>query len=405
MVNTTLNIDDPDHESAIHPLWRQAFRPFFLFATVFSVLCILVWILFLNGKMSFTPLGGAIFWHGHEMLFGFVGGIIVGFLLTAVQNWTGLRATHGTPLLCLFLVWLVSRILMFIPITSMPIITVVFDVGFYLFATILMANLIFKTKNYRNFFFIPVLLLIATGNFTSHLAHLSNQAQYALWGLKATTFLVALLMIIISGRVIPMFTANGTNTEKSKPIVWIEYTVIIVQIIIVALYLTNIVGSINPNITGAIFLMGSVFQSIRMLNWKPWVTIYHPLVWSLHLAYSFIPLSMGLFAIHYFTDGISFSAGLHSLTAGAMGTLILAMISRVSLGHSGRSLTLHPCMKYAFYAISLAGFIRIIYSICDNSTVATGLTLAGILWILAYSCFILIYTPILITARADGRPG
>jgi uncharacterized protein involved in response to NO len=400
-----LNITDLNEEQKIAPIWRQAFRPFFLFACIFSILSIGAWALVQAGELYFMPYGGVTFWHAHEMLFGFVAAIIVGFLLTAVQSWTGLRATNGKPLMVLFSLWLLARIFMLLDVFSLHWITAVFDMSFLLLAAFFMAQLVLKVKQYRNLIFVPILLLLATANLFTHLSVMTGEIHFYTQGIYSTVMIITLIMTVVAGRVFPMFTANGTQTKKVDNLAWLEKSVISLTAIVMLIHLFGLQQMISSKLMALLFVICSAAHSIRAIRWRPQVTFKTPLVWSLHLAYWFIPISFLLFALHYAGVNISTSNALHGLTAGAMSSLILAMIARISLGHSGRPLTPHWVMKYAFGLIVIAGSIRLIAPHIQTYFSFNLNVLSAVLWAIAFSIYVVVYVPILLTARPDGRSG
>jgi len=399
------NILDLKKENKTPAVWRQAFRPFFLAGTLFSILSLTTWVMVLSGKLDFQPYGNITFWHAHEMLFGFVGAIIVGFLLTAVQNWTGLRATNGKPLAGLFTIWLVARLLMVAGLESYQWLLASIDLSFFLGAGLLMAQLVVKAGNYRNLFFVPILTLLALANLLTHLSIILHRPHYFTWGVYAAIMLVTLLMVVVSGRVMPMFTANGTGTKKTEPLPWLEKAVLLSTGLSALLFITNSTSSLPNNILVALFVTAALANAYRALRWRPQIIWQTPLVWSLHLAYWFIPLGFSLLAMHFAGFEISLSTAIHSLTAGAMGSLILAMISRVSLGHTGRPLNVHKCIPYAFALIAMAGFSRILVGFSPSILGGNGYILSAACWVLAYSAYLIVYFRILTTPKPDGRPG
>ncbi|PKG96219.1 NnrS family protein [Paraglaciecola sp. MB-3u-78] len=400
-----MNISEPNKEQKIVPLWRQAFRPFFLFACLFSIFSMVTWALVQAGELYFMPYGGVTFWHAHEMLFGFVAAIIVGFLLTAVQSWTGLRATHGKPLIILFTLWLLARVCMLLDIFSMQWITALIDISFLLLAAFFMAKLVLKVKQYRNLIFVPILLLLATANLFTHLSVMTGEIHFYTQGIYSTVMIITLIMTVVAGRVFPMFTANGTQTKKVDNLAWLEKSVISVTAIALLIHFFGLQQIISSKLTVLLFIFCSLGHSIRAIRWRPQVTFNTPLVWSLHLAYWFIPISFLLFALHYAGLNISTSNALHGLTAGAMSSLILAMIARISLGHSGRPLTPHWLMKYAFSLIILAGGIRLLSPYIQLYFNFNLHVVSACLWALAFGIYVVVYAPSLTTPRPDGKPG
>ena len=400
-----MNITDLESELSMPALWRQAYRPFFLFASLIAIAAMGVWALILAGKVNLNPYGGVIFWHSHEMLFGFVAAIIVGFLLTAVQNWTGLRATHGWPLIGLFTTWLAARVLLVIAPQEWAYLAAALDLTFLPLAAFLLARLVCKVKQYRNLIFVPVLLLLATCNALTHLSVLLGVPHLLQWGSYGAVMLITLIMTIVAGRVMPMFTANGTGTKKVEQLLWLERLVNGSTILIVALYVTNLVTILpGPGLT-LIFAVAAWAHAVRIVRWRTWVTFGTPLLWSLHLAYWFIPVSLMLFALHFAGYNINPSSALHGLTAGAMSSLILAMLARISLGHSGRPLQPHWLLSYAFGLVLLAGVSRFAAGTVSVNWPISLYSLSTLLWTSAYAIYLLVYLPILTTPRPDGRPG
>lgn len=386
-------------------IWQQAFRPFFLAGNLFSVAAISVWIGILNGTLAFSPYGNPVFWHGHEMLFGFVGAIVAGFLMTAVQTWTGLRAIHGKPLIAVFLLWLLARLLMTMQWRGIEWVVLLVDVSFFPAVGVFVAMLVIKAKNYRNLVFIPVLGLMACANLLTHLSIILERPEFFAWGMHAAIVLATLLVVVVGGRVIPLFTANGTRTPQVQVLLWLERTVMISVWLIAFLYISNGSTLLPRYLLAAIFTLAAVSNAFRALRWFTPVIFSNALVWSLHLAYWFIPVSFSLFALHFAGYSISATTALHGLTAGAMASLILAMTARVSLGHSGRPLVVHRSLKYAFALIVIAGITRLVFGLYPGLLPAYALIISGALWVIAYSIYSLTYFRILTTPRADGKPG
>jgi uncharacterized protein involved in response to NO len=405
-----LNISEPNKAPQVisfsqRAIWQQAFRPFFLFACIFSILSMGAWAWVQAGELYFMPYGGVTFWHAHEMLFGFVAAIIVGFLLTAVQSWTGLRATHGKPLIALFTLWLLARLFMLINVFAFKWFTALLDISFLLLAAFFMARLVLKVKQYRNLIFVPILLLLATANLFTHLSVMTGEMHFYTQGIYSTVMIITLMMTVVAGRVFPMFTANGTKTKKVENLAWLEKGVIGLTAMLVLIHFTETQHVLSNKLMVLLFTLSTLAHSVRAIRWRPQVTFKTPLVWSLHLAYWFIPTSFMLFALHYAGFNITTSNALHGLTAGAMSSLILAMIARISLGHSGRPLTPHWIMKYAFSIIVFAGSIRLFSAHIQGYFSFNLHVLSAVLWALAFGIYVVVYARILSSPRPDGKPG
>ncbi|RUO43084.1 NnrS family protein [Aliidiomarina taiwanensis] len=392
-------------EDALAPLLRQAFRPMFLFGALFSVLAMALWGLVLSGAVSLNPYANVVFWHQHEMLFGFVAAIIVGFLLTAVQNWTGVRATHGYPLLWLTLIWLAGRLLMLFGGSVPAVLVAVVDLAFLPTAALFFAAILLKAGKLKNMFFVPVLLLLAVCNLLMHLGVLLNQFHFISHGSTNAVWLITLIMAVVSGRVLPMFTANGTQTPRVQPVAWLDKLALGSLWLIFALHFFLLVQYIPSAVMSALFAVAALATLVRLVRVRFWVTLKVPLVWSLHVAVAFIPIGLALFALRYAGMNISASTAIHALTAGAMGIMILSMMARVSLGHSGRPLQPKRLMTLAFMLIIVAASVRVITGGWFPVSALGWYSWAIAAWVLAYGFYIVIYFPILTTPRADGRPG
>lgn len=384
---------------------QQAFRPFFLGGALFAMLAIALWSLALNGVVQFEPYVNLLFWHQHEMLFGFVSAIVVGFLLTAVQNWTGIRATHGLSLGLLFSLWLLARVLMLIGGDLPPFVVMAPDLLFLPAAALLLGRIVVEANNTRNLFFVPLLLLLAIANLIMHLGALYQLSDWTSGATMVATLSFTLVMSIVSGRVLPMFTANGTRTSRVQPIRWLDRLALGSLWLLVILFILQMPQRLPSLVVSFIFALGAIAASIRLLRWRFWLTRKDPLLWSLHIAVAFIPLGLGLFALRYAGVGVPHSGALHALTAGAMGTMILSMMARISLGHTGRALQVHPLMGWAFAVLTGGAMARVAAGWLLPGSTLVWLNVAAIAWLWAFAAYLVLYLAILLKPRADGKVG
>ncbi len=398
-----LNITDLKEEQKLAPLLRLGFRPLFLLGASFSLIAMVIWLLNLHGILASTPLNGVFWWHSHEMLFGFVPAIVAGFLLTAVQSWTGIPGVKGKKLLMLVLVWIAARILILanppIPFAFIMII----DLLFLPLAGFLLAQPLIKIGQHRNMIFLPVIALMTLMNVFTYLPRLGFSNEFYTQGIHAMVLLTTFLVAFLGGRVIPMFTANGTKTQKVLPIKWLEMSAL-TSIAIIFIFIAAGLTEYNVFL-GVVCFIGAALHLYRNMRWRPWVTLKVPLVWSLHATMLFIPIGLLLLGTHFIFGLISFSAALHSLTVGVMGGMIIAMMSRVSLGHTGRPLQVGSIMILAFVSIVIAAITRSLLIFMLPEFAAQLWLLSGALWCFTFACFIWIYLPILSSPRTDGRPG
>ena len=399
-----LNIDNRSIALSIPPLLRLAFRPLFLGGTVFSAIAIIWWLYFWMNPSDWAPHGGPVWWHGHEMIFGFGAAIVGGFLLTAVATWTGVIGVRGKPLAVLALSWLLGRLLLAFGADLPSWLIVAGDVMYPLLAAIAMAYPVIKVKQWRNLMFVPMLLVLALLNMASHWGVISEQPQLAMQSLHGTIMLFALIIAIVGGRVIAAFTANATGCERAAPIKWLEITSII-SIILMLLIAFYGFANVPSTLLMLVSSVAAIANGWRFLRWGFQHSWSDPLLWSLHLAYAFIPL--GFVALALYSVGLmdNLSAALHSFTVGAIGGMILAMISRVTLGHTGRPLNPHRLVSLAYVFILSAAITRVVLPAWLPEFSQWGIGLAGVLWVGAYGIYIFFYAPMLVTSRADGNPG
>lgn len=400
-----MQITDLQQEQKITPLLRLGFRPFFLSGAIFGVIAIILWLLMYKGAVSFSPLGGGYWWHIHEMVFGFGCAIIAGFLLTAVQNWTGARGAQGKTLLVLFLLWLAGRVFLLVPELLGTTLTSVIDLAFLPAVAYVLGKPIIAIKQYRNLFFVPLLALFTLANLEMHLALFYPETFTITYAGYSGVMLVTFLMSVMAGRVAPMFTANGTKTPKATPLPWLDkVTNGSLAIIMLNLLLQPIVG-FSEFFFGVLLIVAGIFQTMRWLRWRPWITLNVPLLWSIHGAMKFICFGLIVLGVSYLIPDVPSNHVWHLLTVGGMGGLILAMISRVSLGHTGRPLSPPKSMSIAYILISLAAIVRTFgpWGLPEKTTLF--IDISGGFWIIAFAIFILTYAPMLMSPREDGRPG
>jgi len=400
-----MQITDLQKEQKITPLLRLGFRPFFLSGAVFSIIAIILWLLMYKGAVNLLPLGGGYWWHIHEMIFGFGCAIIAGFLLTAVQNWTGVRGAQGSTLLILFLLWLAGRVVVLFPDILGGLLSTIIDLSFLPTVAFVLAKPIVAIKQYRNLFFVPLLLLFTFSNLEMHLAIYYPDTFTITFAAYAGVMLVTFLMSVMAGRVTPMFTANGTKTPKTTPLPWLDKaTNGSLAIAMIYLLFQPLIG-FSEIFFGVILIIAGIFQAMRWLRWRPWITLGVPLLWSIHLSIKFIASGLIILGISYLIAEIPSNHIWHLLTVGGMGGLILAMISRVSLGHTGRPLSPPKAMTFAYVFIMLAALIRSLGPWALPEKTLLFIDISGTFWLFAFGIFVITYGPMLMSARKDGRPG
>jgi uncharacterized protein involved in response to NO len=395
-------------------MFRLAFRPFFLGGALYSIIALALWGVFWITGLDWVPYGGWIWWHAHEMLFGFVVAIIVGFLLTAVQNWTGQESLSSWPLAALFGLWLLARIFLLYPVTAIEALLPWLDLALIPVAAWILGRLVWRARQVHNLVFVAILLLLTVANAQMHWAISSGDGGLARSASQTAMFIIVFVMVIMAGRVIPFFTANGTCTRRVEPNKLIEALSLGTVGLLVLLQISSAIQYLPSWLIASLFLLAAVVHFLRLLRWRPWITYREPLLWSLHLAYLFIVLGLFLCALRYAGLSLELLSGfasqyatiLHSFTLGGMGLLILAMMSRVALGHTGRPLTVSSWVTFGYLCVIAAYLSRVWLPLLLPATNHyLSYLLSIFLWMLGYGLFVIVYLPILSKSRADGRPG
>ncbi|KRP45804.1 uncharacterized protein involved in response to NO [Pseudomonas libanensis] len=386
---------------AIPPLLRLAFRPFFLAGCLFAVLAIALWLAAFGGSIShWTPAGGWLGWHRHELLFGFGLAIIAGFLLTAVQTWTSRPGLSGKPLAALALLWLCARAawLLNAPWSLL----MVLELAFPLAVAFFMGLSLWKVRQKRNYPIVMVLLLLAVADGLALYGVREGHEGWQRQGVLAGIWLVAAMMGLVGGRVIPFFTQRGLGrVEGVAPWPWLDGVLLIGAPLVALLYAAG--PALIPNAwVGLLFAVLAAGHLVRLVRWHDRALWRVPLLWSLHLAYGWLAVACLGMALWHFGVPVNPSLAVHCLTIGAMGGLVLAMIARVSLGHTGRPLEPPSGMTLAFILLNLACLSRVVLIVFLP---LPALWLAGLCWALAFALYAWRYGPMLLRTRVDGHPG
>ena len=379
-------------------LFALGFRPFFLAAGIYAVLLMGLWLAVLQGSLSLSALPPPV-WHSHEMLFGFAVAVIAGFLLTAAQNWTGIPMPSGRPLAALFLLWLAGRLGFLVPGLPAGLVALV-DLSFLPLLALALALPIHRAKQLHNYPFPILLLTLTAANALVHLQALGWTSDSARLGLYLATYVIVAIMVIMGGRVIASFTDNKLGTRARR---WPLIERLVPAVTLVAL----IAALIAPAslVTALLAAIAATVHGIRLAGWytrKYWAV---PLLWMLHLGYAWITLGFALLALSAAGMSTATLSALHAFTAGGVGVLTLGMMARVSLGHTGRLLEPAPVMTLAFVAVNLAALTRVVLPLLFPAAYAPIMTAAGVVWVAAFGVFVVVYAPMLLRPRADGKPG
>lgn len=376
---------------------NYCFRPFFLGAGIWGTLALPFWLLSYSGYLALPNAFEDLLWHQHEMLFGFASAAIAGFMLTTIPNWTGHLPVSGWRLALFVAVWLAGRMAMLsVPLIG-PISATLLDLAFLTTLCIVIAREIISGKNWRN---LPMLLLISlftTGNWLVH-AEILGLTETADLGIRLSTYILAILVAVIGGRIVPSFTRNWLVKQKSD--VRPEPAGLIDKIALGALILFVFTQILIPDhiLPSILALLASGLHLIRLFRWKGWAVFGEPIMWVQHLGYAWLVFALLLTGLSGLTDYIPASAALHALTTGAFGTMILGVMARASFTFTGRTLKATKGITSIFVAITIAALVRIAAPFLPDLYVNL-LWISGFFWMLAYGLFTVLFFPILTGPR------
>jgi len=391
------NPTSAEHTGAsVGQLFAYPFRIFFLSMTVLTVIGVPLWVLEVSGVLNLPLAMPALFWHQHEMLFGFLSAAIAGFLLTAVCVWTQTERTHGLPLMLLWGVWLAGRGLLAFGGSLPDLLVQGINLAFMPLVMIDAGWRVWHARQKRQVMIVVVLGLLWLMQI-GFVTRLDMSFSYG------ALIMAMALISIIGGRITPAFTAGwlrqrGEDASAVKMIPALDMAALFSMILLMASLVTG-----WQTLTAIIAVVAAALMLVRLYNWKGWLARSEPLLWILHLSILWVPVALILLA-GSLVAGWPSNAWSHAAGTGAVGCLILGVIARVSLGHTGRPLVLPKGMVLAFVAIQLAALIRVLTAF-EVIPWHPGIGSSTLLWVVAYGLFLIRYTGVLASPRADGRAG
>ncbi|MBR1208504.1 MULTISPECIES: NnrS family protein [unclassified Bradyrhizobium] len=377
------------------PLFSYGFRPFFLFGVICAGAIVPPWLATFAGDVSLSAAFAPRDWHVHAMLFGYVGAVIAGFLLTAVPNWTGRLPIQGGPHVALFGTWRAGRLAAtFSGIIGWQL-ALAIDAAFLLLLAAAAAREIIAGRKWGNLKPVGIVSLLAATNIAFHVeAHFNGVADYSA---RAGIALVVTLVCVIGGRIVPSFTRNWLSRQKPGrlPVPFGRFDAATIVVGACAMGAWAVVPS-GRAVAGALGIAG-VLHVIRLVRWAGHRTISDRLVLILHVAYAFVPAGFFLAALSAL-DFVAPSAGIHAWTGGAIGSMTIAVMTRASLGRTGQALAASPATQAVYASIIVAALARICAAVDPTYSIPL-LMIAGIAWTGAFLGFALAYTPLLCSAR------
>ena len=377
-------------------LWNLGFRPFYLLASLFSAFSVLLWAAQFSGYLPSAYLQGPV-WHGHEMLFGYTIAVIAGFLLTAVRVWTNQPTPSGVPLMALAALWVCGRVLVLTPLIMTA---AVVNAAFPVAVAVAIGIPLWRSRNVRNYFFVGLLVLVGALIFAVHLALQGRFDLSPHLGLQLALDVVLFIMVVMGGRVIPMFTNNGIPGVNATRHALVEKLALGTVMLLFAADLLQL----PQTAIAMIALISALAHGVRLSFWKPWRTLATPLVWILHAAYAWIVVHLALRGLSAL-DLLAGSYATHVLTVGAIGGLTLGMMTRTARGHTGRPLIADGFELTVFLLIQVAAVVRVFGGIASPGLYMASVQVSALLWAAAFGLYAVRYWPVLTRPRLDGKPG
>jgi len=391
------------HHVNTFALFRLGFRPFFLAAALFSVIAMSIWMGQVVFSIKVLPSGiTPMFWHAHEMVYGYALAVIAGFLPTAIKNWTGIQTIHGRPLQGLLLLWVLARIASLIPGQQALIAGAILDNLFIIFLAVAVTIPIVRAKLWKNMSVISKIYFILAGNIVYYLALLGRVPDGERIGIFIGLYMILSLILVLSRKVMPMFIERGVGYPVTlKNHLWVDISGLF-------LFLTFAVSDIfftRPALTAWLAAALFILHCFRIWGWYTHGIWSKPLLWVLYLAYAWIIFGFGLkFAV--FIAGIPPSLAIHAFTVGGIGMMTLGMMSRISLGHTGRNIMQPPSgVGLMFFMLFLGALLRVVFPLLFAGHYLLWIGISQALWITTFALFLYLYASILIRPRIDGQWG
>lgn len=383
-------------------LANLGFRIFFLSAAIFSIVSIVAWmaIYFYGLELSTTSLS-ITQWHAHEMIYGYSFAVIAGFTLTAVSNWTGRKGLQGKPLIALFCLWLIPRVI-FLTGIELLLFAMLSDALFAVGIIYVITVPIIKSKQWKQLIIVSKIVVLLICNLIFYAGLYGMYDDGIMVGVYGGLYLVIGLILTIGRRVLPFFISKGVDSAVEIPNnKWLDQSALL---LFLAFYITEVFLDYSV-IAAYLAIALSLIHSSRLMLWHTSGIWKKSLLWSIYLGFWFISIGFALLAAARFW-GLNEFLAIHAFTFGGIGVITIGMMSRVALGHTGRGIsTPSPALNYAFLCLLLGAVIRVMFPLFADQYYTLWIGLSLIMWLISFSIFVFIYAPILSRPRIDGRQG
>jgi len=379
-------------------LFSYGFRPFFLAGSALAAAIPLLTALAMSGAAAFRPPGGIVSWHGHEMVYGYLGAVVAGFVLTAVPNWTGRLPIVGSRLIGLFALWFAGRVaVLFSGHIGAPIAALI-DVAFPAALAFFLWREVIVGKNWRNVPVCILILLFALGNVLWHAGRIEGAAES--FGLRWGAGIVLILLALVGGRITPSFTRNWIVKSGRKPIAASFARLDRFAMAVLGAAILAWLAAAESAVSGALLLLAGALHFVRLARWGGWRTFAEPLVAILHVGYLWLAAALTLLGLSILAPTtIAPTGALHAATAGAAGVMTLGVMTRATRGHTGRPLTADRLTSVIFALVNIGAALRVAAPHLPISY-SDAVGLAGALWAGAFALFAVVYGRYLATPRA-----
>jgi len=384
-------------------LFECGYRLFFLLAALHGAVLVPVWVAAVFGWLA-LPVEMEVSWHAHQMVYGFAAAGLAGFMLTAVPNWTGAPPLRGAPLAALALLWLVGRLAMTLTTVVPPRVAAGIDLAFIPALVLGVIGPLLRARKTRNLMLLIPLSVYWIGDWMMQAQFAGTGEDTAGTGSRIGIDVMLLMITVIGGRIIPTFTTNALRASGSSvaavSVPLVDRSAIAAMALLIAVEAVTEMSAL----TGVIALTAAVLNAIRLTGWRGERTLRSPILWILHLGYLWLIVGLALKGAAALSDTVPDSAALHALTVGAIGTMLLAVMSRAALGHTGRPLRAHAPTVGAYVLISVAAVLRVAAALIPSAYMDL-LMASSTAWTVGFALFLWIYAPILVMSRPDGKPG
>lgn len=372
--------------SADHPFWISPFRPFYMLGAIYGPLLIIYWLVASSGLVDgFTHAHHIYLWHGHELVFGFAGAIISGFVLTALPSWAGTEELAGGRLTLLVLLWIAGRLAVLASSQLSGLVVMVVDTSLFVVMGIMIAPMLLRVRNKVYLLLLLIFAGLFAGNLFFHLGLMAGDMQLASFGLRLGIYSILFKFVLVGGYLTPIFTNNHFKEGGVKEISF--------HPLIETLAIVSTLGFIASDIMGmadgwcaALALFAGLSHGVRLIRWRSWQIMDKPVVFMMHLAYAWLVTSFLLRALSDYSDVISQYAWLHAFTVGALGHMMLGLMTRVVLRHTGRPLKVVPILLNCYRLMFVAALLRVLVALFNLDYQL--MVLSALLWAIPFLLFL-----------------